>query len=169
MRLILTINRVLMAFGALAVTAMMLLVFADAMSSYLLGRQIRNSFEIVALYMMVAIVFLPMGSVELSHEHITTDLVVQAMPPWARLGLYVLSQLIGAAFVALLCYQTALDALRSYGRNEMVMGTTMMIIWPSRFFLPVGFGFLVLCMLSNVVTALRRGDAGPDNAGGTRA
>lgn len=154
MRIILGINRVLMAVGAIAATAMMLIVIADVISSFLFGRQIQNSFEIVAFYLMVALVFLPMGSAELSHEHINTDLVVQTVPTFMRTGLYVISQVLGAAFIALLCYQTAVDALRSYVRNEMVMGTTMMVTWPSRFFLPVGFGFLCLCLLANAATAL---------------
>ncbi|WP_209427982.1 TRAP transporter small permease [Pararhodobacter sp. SW119] len=169
MRLIANFNRILMIVAAVAVTTMMLLVIADVLSSYLLGRQIRNSFEIVAFYLMVAVVFLPLGSVELSHEHITTDLMVQAMPRSIRLGLFVLTQLIGAAFVALLCYQTGIDALRSYARNEMVMGTTMLVTWPSRFFLPIGLAFLVICLLANAATAIWRGDAVPENSGGTQA
>ncbi|WP_372921416.1 TRAP transporter small permease [Roseovarius sp.] len=169
MRLIVNINRIILIIGAVAATAMILVVIADVLSSYLLGRQIQNSFEIVAFYLMVALVFLPMGSVELSHEHINTDFVVQALPASVRLGLYVFSQLIGAVFVALLCYQTGLDALRSYARNEMVMGTTMLVTWPSRFFLPVGFGFLVLCLLANAAAAICRGDAASEKPGGTQA
>lgn len=168
MRLIVSINRILLAIGAMAATLMMLLVIADVLSSYLLGRQIQNSFEIVAFYLMVALVFLPMGSVELSHEHISTDLVVQAMPASVRLGLYVISQLIGAAFVALLCYQSGIDALQSYARNEMVMGTTMLVTWPSRFFLPVGFGFLVICLLTNAATAIWQGDVAAERPSGPK-
>ena len=163
MRLIVNFNRMLMALGGMAAVAMMLLVIADVLSSYLLGRQIQNSFEIVAFYLMVALVFLPMGSVELSHEHINTDLMVRAMPASVRLVLYGISQLIGATFVALLSYQTAIDALRSYARNEMVMGTTMLVTWPSRFLLPVGFGFLVICLLANAAAAIWRGDPEVEN------
>lgn len=169
MGLIVNINRILLTIGAVAATVMMLLVIADAFSSYLLGRQIQNSFEIVAFYLMVALVFLPMGSVELSHEHISTDFIVQAMPASVRLGLYVISQLIGAAFVALLCYQTGVDALRSYARNEMVMGTTMLVTWPSRFLLPVGFGFLVICLLTNAATAVWRDGVAAERPSKTQA
>lgn len=161
-----SINRVMMFVAAAAATSMMLVIIIDVAASFLTGRQIQNSFEIVAFYLMVAIVFLPMGSVELSNEHISTDLILQAMPERVKVALYIFSQLVGAGFVAVLCYQTALDAMRSFARNEMVMGTTMMITWPSRFLLPIGFGFLGICLLANAFSAVFKKKAPVPAAGG---
>lgn len=46
-----------------------------------------------------------------------------------------------------LCRITWIDALRAFNRGEFSMGGVSMLIWPSRFILPVSFGLGCLVCL----------------------
>ena len=62
------------------------------------GISIQGTLEVVSFYYMVCLVFLPMGYVELKHQHIRVDLIAQRLPQSLQVGLYVLSSLIGLLF-----------------------------------------------------------------------
>lgn len=134
---------------------MMVGVSVDVFMKYVFGQPIENMLETVSYYLMVAIVFLPMASVESEHGHISADLVVQALPKRARNYLYLLTTLVGVLIVGLFAYQTAIDAIESTQKREIQMGTQLIYIWPSRWFLPLGFTLLGLAMLRNAYLCVR--------------
>ena len=141
--------------AGIAAIVMMIATAADVFLKYIFNSPSTNVAEVTAYSLMVCIVFLPLGSVELRHEHISADLVVQNLPIRIRNGLYVLSSLIAVAVVAIFIYQTALDAIASTEKLEIQMGSGPIYIWPSKWFLPVGFTFLAICLISNAVTCAR--------------
>lgn len=142
--------------AGIAAIVMMIATAVDVFLKYIFNSPITNVAEITAYYLMVALVFLPLGSVELRHEHISADLVVQILPTRLRNGLYILSSLIAVAVVAVFIYQTTLDAIASTKKLQIQMGSDPIYIWPSKWFLPIGFTFLAICLLSNAVTCARK-------------
>lgn len=140
--------------GAAAIV-MMIVTSADVFLKYVFNSPITNVAEVTAYYLMVGLVFLPLGSVELRHEHISADLVVQVLPTRLRNGLYICTSLIAVAVVAIFIYQTTLDAIASTDKLQIQMGSSPIYIWPSKWFLPIGFTFLAMCLLSNAVTCAR--------------
>lgn len=114
-----------------------------------------GNLEIVSYYYMVAVVFLPLGLVELGHEHINVDLLVARLRPVARNRVYVLAGLLAAGFVAMLLAATLADAVEATAIGEMIMGATLVHVWPAKWALPIGFGALLLAIGANVAAALR--------------
>ncbi|WP_205042023.1 TRAP transporter small permease [Rhodoligotrophos defluvii] len=140
--------------AGISLILMMLQVVADVLLINLGYGRIEGSLEIVSIYYMVAVVFLPLALVELRHEHISVDLVVQLLPKPLQRAVYIFACILSAIFFGVLGWQTLLDAVNSYRINELMMGAIYVTIWPARFLLPVGFFTLVLVMLAHAVRAV---------------
>lgn len=147
-------SRILLVFAAIAVIVMAAHVTLDVLGRTLWSRPIGGTTEIVSFYYMVAAVCLPLAYVELRDEHITVDLLYLAMPVWLKKAVFVFSCLVTAGFFALFAYQSWFVALRSMASREMVMGSAFIQIWPSRFFLPAGFGLLTIAALLRAAKAV---------------
>lgn len=135
--------------ASFALLAMAFLVTADVVWDLVFGRPITNAIEIVSIYLMIAIVFLPMGFVELRGEHIGADIVSQFLKPRANTILRILVAVVSVGFLLVLVYQTATDAAEALEKNERIMGSSLLVIWPSRFSLPIGFALFALAVLAN--------------------
>lgn len=146
--------RALAALAGLSVVLMMLQMVADVVLTHLAGAPIEGNLEVVSVYHMVAVVFLPLAIVEIRHEHINVDLLVQLFPRWLQVACYVLGCLLSAVFFAILGWQTLLDAIRAYQVNEVMMGASFVTIWPARFLLPIGFFAILLAVLLHAWRAL---------------
>jgi TRAP-type C4-dicarboxylate transport system permease small subunit len=137
------ISQLLLAVAGLALMLMMVQMVVDVLMRNLLNRPIEGSLEIVSVYHMVAVVFLPLAIVERRHEHITVDLLVHSLPAGLRRYITVFGYLVCAVFFALLAYQTMIDALAAFAAGEILMSSIYVLVWPARFLLPIGF-FLML-------------------------
>lgn len=146
-RLLRGLNTAIMVISGLVLLSMMFLIAADVFAATILGKPIQNVIEIVAYYLMVGIVFLPLGSAELRDEHIKTDIFTQILPRKLWLVTQTLVGLAGAGMVGVLTYVSFDKALQATLRGEIMMGTTMIDIWPSRWILFAGFTFFLICLV----------------------
>ncbi|PVH27258.1 hypothetical protein DDE20_18555 [Pararhodobacter oceanensis] len=137
--------------ASFALLAMAFLVTADVAWDLAFGRPIANAIEIVSIYLMIAIVFLPMGFVELRHDHIGADIISRLLSPRVQSTLRVVVALVSFCFLLVIVYQTGVDAFEALAKNERIMGTSLFSIWPSRFSLPIGFSIFALAILSNTL------------------
>lgn len=133
---------------------MMFQVVGDVFLKYVFNSPIENNLEIVSFYYMVAVVFLPLVIVERRHEHINVDLFVLILPKPAQRIAYSFASALTAGFFALLAYQTCLDAFHATRVGEVMMGTNLVPIWPSRWFPPIGFSLISLTCLNHALRAL---------------
>lgn len=145
---------ILAFFGCVAVVLMMLHITLDVFLRWI-GLPIPATVTIVPHYYMLPIIFLPLALAERNDAHITVELFVQLLRRRWQRALAVLSWLISAGVFGILFYQTLLDAL-----DKMRVGTFMMEvdwkipIWASYFFLPVGFGLVIVLLIYRVVTTV---------------
>jgi TRAP-type C4-dicarboxylate transport system permease small subunit len=137
----------LTAVAGVALLLMMAQTVLDVLMRNFGGGPIEGNLEIISVYHMVALVFLPLGFVELKHEHISVDLLVRLFPSWLRRGTETLSYLVAAVFFALLTRQTWFDAVRAFEIGEILMTSILIIVWPAKFSLPLGFGAVTLACL----------------------
>lgn len=137
--------------ASLALVAMASLVTADVAWDLFFGRPLRNAIEITSIYLMIAIVFLPMGLGELRGEHIGADIISQLLRPRVRAILQMIVAALSFGFLLVIVYQTAIDAFEAFEKNERVMGSSLLVIWPSRFTVPIGFSLFALAILSNLL------------------
>lgn len=154
----------LAALALISLFLMMLQTVVDVLASNFAGRPIPGNLEIISVYHMVLVVFLPLAFVERNNEHISVDLVYRALP--ARLQRFVLvaGYLVTATFLGLLVLQTWADALRSFNRNEMMMGAVYVTIWPAKLALPIGFAAAFLMVLAHAYQAATDPDFDPSPA-----
>lgn len=129
----------LLDLSSLLLLGMMLHVCADVAMKYLFNRPIPGTLEVVSNYYMVWAVFLPLALVELTRGAVSVELFFNMFPrPMQVLCIGLVLALCAAAYFGLARITWA-DALRSLARNEVVMGPVTVVVWPSRFVLPVSF------------------------------
>lgn len=121
--------------------AMMVHVTADVVMKYVFRKPLAGTLEIVSAHYMVFSVFLPLGLVEWSRKSISVELFFFMFPRVVQVVLIALVLAIMSTVYAALAWQTWLDAVEAYQRNDFLMGgTVQIVIWQARFALPVGFG-----------------------------
>lgn len=133
--------------SGVALVLMMVQTVADVVADQFFTRPIPGNLEVISVYHMVLVVFLPLAFVEWRHEHIQVDLVYQLMPRLLQRMTLVFGYLVSATFFAILTWRTWDDAIRALAKNEMLMGNVYIIIWPAKFVLPFGFGAIALVVL----------------------
>lgn len=130
--------------AGVALVLMMLQTVVDVLMSNFFGWPIRGNLEMISVYHMVLVVFLPLAFVETRHGHITVELLTSLMPRLMLRVVLVLGYLITAGFFSALAWQTWHDALRAWRIGEIMMGSAYLTIWPAKFALPVGFAAVML-------------------------
>ncbi|WP_339764472.1 TRAP transporter small permease [uncultured Hoeflea sp.] len=153
LRLIRHIAMLLAALALISLFLMMLQTVVDVLADNLFGRPIPGNLEIISVYHMVLVVFLPLAFVEQKHENISVDLVYRSLPDGPRRWILVMGYLVTAAFLGLLAWQTWADAVRAYQLKEMMMGAVYVTIWPAKLALPIGFSAAILMVLANAYQA----------------
>jgi TRAP-type C4-dicarboxylate transport system permease small subunit len=140
--------------GCVAVVLMMLHITLDVFMRWI-GLPIPATVTIVPHYYMLPIIFLPLALAERNDAHITVEVLVQFLRRrWQRV-LAVLGWTISAGVFGILFYQSLLDAM-----EKMKVGTFMMEvdwkipIWPTYFFLPVGFGLVVIILVYRIIVTV---------------
>jgi TRAP-type C4-dicarboxylate transport system permease small subunit len=137
--------------GGLALVLMMLHVTADVAGKYLLSAPIPGTAEVVASYYMIATVFLPLAYIEIHRRPIVVDLFYDMLPRFLHPALDLLGTLASAAFYAFLAWQSTLIAWNAWEIGEMVEGAWRVVVWPSRFLLPLGLVLACLVLLVRAV------------------
>ncbi|WP_328598907.1 TRAP transporter small permease subunit [Pseudooceanicola pacificus] len=140
---------------------MMLQTVIDVLASNLAGRPIPGNLEVISVYHMVLVVFLPLAFVEMKKEPIAVDLVYRMLPDIVKRWVLLCGYLVTATFFGFLAWKTGGDALRSFAMNEMMMGAVFLTIWPAKLALPVGFGAALLMVLANAWQAATDPDFNP--------
>ena len=152
-RALLMLARALMLIAGVSLTLMMTQTVVDVVADSFWGSPIPGNLEIVSIYHMVLVVFLPLAFVEWQHENIQVDLLWRVMPSWLQRTSLILGYLVSAAFFAILANQTWIDAMRAMAKGEMMMGNVYVLIWPAKFVLPIGFAGIFLVSLRHAFNA----------------
>lgn len=154
-------GNVLMWFGGLAITLMMLQIAADVSFKYLLNRPVVATLEIVTWYYMVATVFLPVVYIQVHKKHLMVELFTMKFPPRRLALLEGVVGLAGCVYVGTLAYLTA-----DYAWDQTIAGEIQdatffdLPVWPSRWMLPIATGAMALVFLLQGIRDLRFGLTG---------
>ena len=77
------------------------------------------------------------------------------MPKGLQRIVFIAGSIVSIAFLLILTYQTFLDAVNSTAKNETIMGSVFVVIWPSKWALPIGFTAITIVMLLHIRSALK--------------
>ena len=147
---------VLFALAGITTIAMMVHVVADVSAKYLFNAPIWGTLETVAGYYMVVVVFLPLAYVARGEGHIIVELFTSRLRKRTVAGLEVIVGSLSFAFMCLFTWKTAQEALSRTIQGEVWdIADGSMVIWPSRWLLPIGAGMLTLCVLTSLIGNIR--------------
>ena len=97
------LDRVTASFTMLAGVALILMLLqisVDVFSKYLFNTPLLWTMDVVASYMMVAIVFLPLAEVERENSHIRVELLTQGLSRQWRRVVIIFSTLVSICYFA---------------------------------------------------------------------
>lgn len=152
------LSNLLIAAAGVSLALMMLNVIADVVLKYLANSPIPGTAELVAHYYMVAAVFLPLPLVEINNRSIYVDLFYHRMRPVLQRCAMVVAYTAQAVFFGMLAWQSSHDAMAAYSKGEYVEGIVNVVVWPGRFFLPLGFLLATAVSLLRIIQVLSRPD-----------
>lgn len=162
------VARFLAVISALALLVMMLHVTADVIGKYLFNAPIPGTAEVVASYYMVAAVFLPLAWVEVSEGSIVVELLYNMFGRRAQLLSLFCATALSAVFYGGLAWLLWSPAVKAWRIGEIVEGTWRVVIWPTKFLLPLGLALACVVMLLRLVdiaTGRHRPDLHPLDQG----
>jgi TRAP-type C4-dicarboxylate transport system permease small subunit len=147
---------VLMWAAAAVVMLMMLHVCADVAGKYV-SRPLYGTIEVVSAYYMVAVVFLPLAYVTASERHIVVELFTRGLKDRRLLRWKGAVGVITFAYVLLFTWKTLEEAIeRTAGREVWESSGSFIVVYPSRWLLPVGCGAMAVVALVKLLHDLRR-------------
>lgn len=149
------LSKALLWLSGLALVLMMLHVTADVASKYLFNAPVPGTAEVVAAYYMISVVFLPLAYVEVANRSIVVEMVYGLLPGAARYPLDIIGTAISLVFFGFLAYLGIGLAQEAYAVGEYVDGLWRIVVWPSRFLIPLGMGVATLALLLRLLDLLR--------------
>jgi TRAP-type C4-dicarboxylate transport system permease small subunit len=146
----------LAALGAFAIALMMVHVFADVIARYFFNHPIEGTGETVTIYYMVMCVVLPLAYIVRGEGHIVVELFTQRMAPRRLALLQAVVGVVTFVYVALFTWKTGEEAIVKTAIEEVrEAGDAMIIAWPTRWILPIGFGVMAVAVALRIVRDAR--------------
>lgn len=105
---------------------------------------------------MVLIVFGALCYAQIRRSHIRVELIYTNMGPRVRAAMDVFADLCGLVFFSLLVWQAYSEALYSLQIGEATVGLIRFPLYPARIILAVGTAMLILQLVLDLITDIRR-------------
>jgi len=145
------IAHLLVIIAAVALLLMMVHVTADVVGKYVFNAPIPGTAEVVASYYMVSAVFLPLAWVEITEGSIIVELLYDLFGRRAKTLVLAMATALSALFYGGLAWLSWQPAVQAWRISEMVEGTWRVVIWPTKFLLPIGLALACLVMILRLI------------------
>lgn len=136
--------------SGLAILLITLTIVADVALRVVLNQPIPGATEFSTL-LMIALVYLGLGSVQVSKANFRVEVGVGLLPPRLRRALNLLTTLVAMGAIAVLLWFTGQEAWTSVSRREMSFGAFTFPVYPARITIAVGFCLLMLQLLIDAI------------------
>lgn len=133
-----TLASALAYIAGLSLVLMMVHVTLDVVLKYFFRQPIPGTAEVVAAYYMIGTVFLPLAYIEVHNRPIVVELFYDRLPRALLPALDVLATALSITFYAFLAWQSTKIALGALESREYIDGLMKVVVWPSRFLIPLG-------------------------------
>lgn len=158
-------SNALLGLGAVVIVLMAAHVIADVASRYLLNQPLPGTIEIVSLYYMVAVIYLPLAYVQSRRQHIVVHQFTYWLPLRARLSLDAMVGLLATAILVVLAWRGILEAMRATAIGQQSdAGGYAILSWPPRWFVPLGLAVMALQTIMQSARDLAGVFGGPRSA-----
>jgi len=150
------LEKPLLAVAGTLIFIMMLHVVTDVFFKYAFLKPITGTLEIVANYYMIAIVFLPLALVQRHGGHIRVEVFTGWFGPRAIAVFDVFATTLSIVYVGLMSWFVLQEAIETTViREKIVVGVSLIPVWPARWFVPIGAGSFLLALLFSLGLYLR--------------
>lgn len=141
--------------GAAAVVLMMLQIVADVLLKNIFAWPIPATSLIVSHYYMVIVAYIPLALSEKQNGHIAVEVLFRAFGErWKRLLIGIV-WLVSAVVAGGIAHRLWFDAIMKFNVDANVLEAGLkVLIWPSFFVLPLGFGLFSLVLLYRFVISV---------------
>lgn len=147
------VNQFLSGFCGFLMLGMMLLLMADIVFRAC-GIPLQGMAEL-SVFVMIIVIYLGLARCEQHGEHVSLELVSNALPGRVRHVVVIIAQLLAIATIAILLYAVFQNTLDSYANNESLEGTLGLRIWPVKALMVCGLVCFLLQAGSNLVKLLK--------------
>ena len=152
-----------LAVTCVALFALMLLVFCDAVMRYAFNAPLELTWDIVTMYLMSTGLLLCLSDTMRRGGHITVDLFAHWLPRRAYHLTIGVSLLLTVGVTALIAREIAILTWESWSQNELTVGIYAWPLWPSKGIVAFSFALLTLRLvhvgLSQLVAGLTGNEA----------
>lgn len=149
-----------MVLGAASILLMMLQIMAEVVLRTAFKGTIPGTEETVSAYYMIGCAFLPLAWVQRSRGHVMIEIFTLWLSPRAAALVDGLAYLACAVATSIFIYATIVKAVAMTIDGEILIGTMDVIVWPSRWIVPVGLTAMTLYMVLQAVADLVRAAKG---------
>lgn len=139
-------SNVFATIGAAIVLLMMVHIVVDVFLRFF-NIPLQATIEIVQAWYMVPVAFLPLAYVEKINGHISVELVSQHLGQRAQELLIAGVSILSAIYFGAFAWRTGIDAIGKYKVGEMALGDVAIVVWPTRFVLPIGCALIVIFLI----------------------
>jgi TRAP-type mannitol/chloroaromatic compound transport system permease small subunit len=152
-----------LAVTCLALFAMMLLVFCDAVMRYAFNAPLELTWDIVTMYLMSSGLLLCLSDTMRRGGHITVDLFAHWLPRRAYHLTIGVALLLTVWVTTLIAREIAILTWESWSQNELTVGIYAWPVWPSKGIVAFSFALLTVRLvhvgLSHLVAGLTGNEA----------
>jgi len=121
-----------------------------------LWRPFAGTTEIVSGYYMILVAYLPWAMIARNDDHIMVDLFTRALPTKAKAWLDISVKIAMIVYVTIFAWQTWLTALKQMAsRESLQVGGSYLIVWPSRYVLPMTGLLMAIYLVVRVMRDIR--------------
>ena len=145
------VERILVVLSSIALGAIMLIVVADVTMRYIFGTPLSWSYNLIGLYLMVAVFFLALSDTLHNHGHIAIDLFQHQIPHRARHLSLSLGYLLSTVVMALIGWQAWLRFKSAYVNDDRIAAVIPWPTWIAYFIVAVGCFVITLRCAYRVV------------------
>jgi TRAP-type C4-dicarboxylate transport system permease small subunit len=137
---------------------MMMHVGADVTARAGLNAPLQGTTEIVGGWYMVAICYLPWAWITRHDNHIIAGVFEHIGTAWFGYWVEVLVKIVMVVYVSVFCWQTAIRAVAQTRAGEVWEAAGgFILIWPSRWMLPVSAGLMIIYLVLRILRDIGRG------------
>lgn len=146
---------VVLLIGGAGTMAAMFLGTVEVVGNQILLMPVPGALELTEST-MVLIVFGALAYAQIRRSHIRVELLYTRMGPRVRAAMDVFASLVALVFFGLLLWQACGEAAYSWQIGEATVGLIRFPLFPARLVLTVGTALLILQLLVDIATDVRR-------------
>lgn len=157
-----------MTVASIALVAIMAIVSIDVVLRYLFNAPLGWAYDVISLYLMVALFFLSLAPTQADGHHVRVDILFRRAPARLRHVLELTGYLLAAVVMAIIFHQSAIKAWKSFEAGDVVGLAIGWPTWLSQVLVPLGVALLLARLGFGIASLALAALAGTDDAIGVR-